>query len=396
MATFEAGSLLHRYQAGEHEAVWADMVALGAEVRDAPYVADAWAVARETMRRARHNVELIIRRLDEIAYRFWDGKQAGPLGPPGKVTFGGTLIDALPVEARLTAMFEEARKVPLAQVTPAMVKQLHTTYQMAMFPWLDRTLLLTKDQRFPLDAEVTALFEQAKRTPTQLTSAILEQLHISHRKALDQAINYWKGKGEEPPAMRDKRAAEERRKKEAEVSDHLADKRVFSPPAKKAVALARKMEKKGILLPLSLRAWMEEVGSVNLAGAHPRLCFWADENFPGVYADPLMVVPDGFEMEGWYEQRDVGEEQGPLDTVLGWDAKAKARLIIDNEQLDHGYTVTLPDPAADAALKGEPHETTFVSYLRLAFRWGGFPGWERQEKRPEAELAFLTDGLLPI
>ena len=37
-----------------------------------------------------------------------------------------------------------------------------------------------------------------------------------------------------------------------------------------------------------------------------------------------------------------------------------------------------------------------VDYLRIAFRWGGFPGWEGQQKRPEQELKFLTDGLLPI
>src|SRR6266851_115229 len=84
------------------------------------------------------------------------------------------------------------------------------------------------------------------------------------------------------------------------------------------------------------------------------------------------------------------------DAVLGWDGKAKARLAVADEQLDYGYSVALPDAAADAALKGAPHDTAFVDYLRLAFRWGGFPGWAQGKDPPQKELAFLTDGLLPI
>ena len=64
MATF-----LQRYQAGEYIAVWEELVALQDKVRDRRYKADALAVATETMRPARHNVEILIRRLDEMGYR---------------------------------------------------------------------------------------------------------------------------------------------------------------------------------------------------------------------------------------------------------------------------------------------------------------------------------------
>lgn len=130
----EPGTLLRRYEAGEHERVWADMMALGAGVREAPYFEDAWAVTRETMRRARHNVELIIQRLDAIGYQFWEGKQGKPVGPPRKLTFGGKVIEASPLEALLAAMFEEARKLPPAQITPVMLDQLRNIYQLVMFP----------------------------------------------------------------------------------------------------------------------------------------------------------------------------------------------------------------------------------------------------------------------
>jgi hypothetical protein len=38
----------------------------------------------------------------------------------------------------------------------------------------------------------------------------------------------------------------------------------------------------------------------------------------------------------------------------------------------------------------------FVPYLRESFRWGGFRGWARLEKRPDEDLAFLIQGLPPI
>ena len=50
--------------------MWADLVALGAAVREEPLYSDAWAVACETMRRVRKNIELLIPRLDALDYRF--------------------------------------------------------------------------------------------------------------------------------------------------------------------------------------------------------------------------------------------------------------------------------------------------------------------------------------
>jgi hypothetical protein len=332
-----SGSFLRRYQAGEHEAVWAEMTALGAAVRQAPHFDDCWAVACETMRRARHNVELIIRRLDQIGYQFWNGEQ-GTLGPQTlKMWCGGQTIEFPSPEAAA----ENALNVDLARIP---------------------------------DTGMRRHVEQVQQRLASLLGPFMEQKRLSEERK------------------------SERLKKQASVTDHLRDESVFSPPEKKEIAFIRKLEKKGMLLPLSLRAWVEEVGDVNLSGAHQTLSFWADANFPGIYADPLMVSMDHFmfEIEGWIEERDAGGDPGIIGPVLGWDAEAKARLAVENEQLDYGYTIELPNGAADARLDGAPNRTTFVDYLRIAFRWGGFPGWERQAKRPEKELKFLTEGLAPI
>ena len=66
-------SYLERYLAGDHEQVWAELVALGAAVRDEPLYPDALAVARETMRRVRWNIETLVPRLRDVGYEFGYG-----------------------------------------------------------------------------------------------------------------------------------------------------------------------------------------------------------------------------------------------------------------------------------------------------------------------------------
>jgi hypothetical protein len=61
---------LERYREGETEAVWAEMLELGGEIRSAPTYEHARAVAEETMRRVRASVELLIVRLRAAGYEF--------------------------------------------------------------------------------------------------------------------------------------------------------------------------------------------------------------------------------------------------------------------------------------------------------------------------------------
>jgi hypothetical protein len=65
-----ANLLLARYLSGESASVWRDLTALGPAARMELYYADAVAVASETMKRARHNVELIVPRLETLGYEF--------------------------------------------------------------------------------------------------------------------------------------------------------------------------------------------------------------------------------------------------------------------------------------------------------------------------------------
>ena len=60
------------------------------------------------------------------------------------------------------------------------------------------------------------------------------------------------------------------------------------------------------------------------------------------------------------------------------------------------YSIILPCKAFDAPLLLERHHTTFINYLRLCFRWGGFPGLELDNQLKPSELASLIKDLQPF
>ena len=146
----------------------------------------------------------------------------------------------------------------------------------------------------------------------------------------------------------------------------------------------KRLERDAGELPISLRAWYEIVGSVTLLGKHPVLS-------PGdatLLPDPLVVVPLSQVVRAWDDSPpDVGTEEQPFAADLAPDAVSKA----------HGggrsYSIVLPAVGMDALLRNERHGLPFADYLRLALRWGGFPGFEAATQRP-GEIDFLTEGLL--
>jgi len=60
------------------------------------------------------------------------------------------------------------------------------------------------------------------------------------------------------------------------------------------------------------------------------------------------------------------------------------------------YVVTLPSATLDAVIENEPHGLDFVDYLRLAFEWGGFPGYADTPGKAPAPIYRLKERLLPI
>jgi hypothetical protein len=125
-------TLLERYRRGECEAVWNALHGLGGRVRNPDLIEDATAVARETVDRAKRNLESIANRLVTLGYRFDDppAKRGGIVRDPPEhiserlVAFERELGGPLPLI--LTAWFEQIGSVSLVGSHPVLCPQAAT------------------------------------------------------------------------------------------------------------------------------------------------------------------------------------------------------------------------------------------------------------------------------
>ena len=113
---------LERYMAGEHRQVWADLVAVGPDVRREPHADAAQAVAAETMQRVKANIQTIVQRLTAMNYQF-SRKFRGPLIPPAagirqQIADLEKAGGALPLSLRV--FYEIVGEVNLIGVHPAL------------------------------------------------------------------------------------------------------------------------------------------------------------------------------------------------------------------------------------------------------------------------------------
>lgn len=161
--------------------------------------------------------------------------------------------------------------------------------------------------------------------------------------------------------------------------DQSARAHVLPGPA--AAQDVARFEKEFGTLPLSLRAFHEVVGEVNLTGRHPTI----DPPNNPTAPDPLLVY--GLD-EGIVEFDEEDEDAKPSAVTIAPDDLHKA-----NTSGGDAYEMAIPDLRADGELLNERHQLFFVDYLRLAFQFGGFPGYEGQAQVP-AELRSLGAGLL--
>src|SRR5262245_66421957 len=90
-------------------------------------------------------------------------------------------------------------------------------------------------------------------------------------------------------------------------------------------------------------------------------------------------------------QLDGSDEDGSTGIAIAPDDLHKA-----NTSGGDPYEIAVPDERADGEVQNERHRVLFVEYLRLCFEFGGFPGYEGQDRNLPAELATLRSGLIPF
>jgi len=156
-----------------------------------------------------------------------------------------------------------------------------------------------------------------------------------------------------------------------------------------AAILIKRVVRSAGEIPLSLRAWHATIGGVNLVGNHPELAP------PGVECDPLFVAPFRFVLDlclAWAEEYVDEEDPPPFRMPISPHRSAKA----GGDGSAPLCGVTLPNRGADAVLENEGHGLHFVDYLRLAFEWGGVPGYADMPMKAPKLIAWLKEGLLPL
>jgi hypothetical protein len=310
-----------------------------------PLFADALAVARETMRRVRHNVEALIPRLIAAGYQFGYG-WVQPY-----------------VRERLIRPYHVAYPGRFGElVEPSIPEHFAFGY------------------RFIYEE----MQELARSQPPLFTPANDREERIAHIERNLAAAR-----------PHDTRLHDLLRTELAELR--------AKPTAQDLVA---ELEAMLGTLPLSVRAWYELVGGVNLVGDHPS---WREllPEVPGVYPtdeydylnpmsllDPLVIHPLDEARLGRLRSEVAANqpsEQARHHLNLAPDGRWK---YLDNGGGRGAITIVLPTPAMDVPTCAQGQ--TFVGYVRECFRWGGFPGWSKLEKRPEKDLTFLREGMLAI
>jgi hypothetical protein len=340
-------SFLERYERGEYEQVWEELLALGAAVREEPLYADALAVARETMRRARHNIEVLIPRLVRVGYQFGYG-WVQPfvrerLLHPYRANYNpatGAYAHGVVVEPSLSGRFTPERRLAFEE------QQEQAQEQPPLFlPATDR------EERIARLEQMIAQVPDAGASPAPL---------VAHWRSLQAELR------EQPDAHE----------------------------------LVSELEAVVGTLPLSIRAWYEVVGGINFVGDHPG---WrallpesatdypmnADDYLNSMHVlDPLFVFPLDEARIAHYRKWAKPQPAGNSLTL----AEDQYGKYLDGTK--YYYAVRVPTAAVDAVFSH--YGQTFTSYLRDCFRWGGFPGWAKLEQRPEQDLASLTRELLPL
>jgi hypothetical protein len=153
-------------------------------------------------------------------------------------------------------------------------------------------------------------------------------------------------------------------------------------------------------IPPSLLAFWTEVGGVdwiwnyNLPEAAPHL----GVDLYMVEMDPLSISdPDeaAWVLEDWKEALNEADPDlvEPFNLILAPDVYHKADISGGPP-----YEIGLPFLGADPVLGNERHCLPFVDYLRLCFRWAGFPGLEQYAEREDVQrfVAKFGAGLEPF
>lgn len=311
--------LFDRYLAGEYEAVYDELVALGEGVRDPAVYEDACAVAAAMMARVRQNVEMLVECLRALEYRFELEQESQPYQAPNA-----------------SDILENIRK----QVPSS------------------------------LDLPIPDVFWQ-----------LMQKQFEEVQKRSESALSELKSNlGQQ-----------------AQQDDPQVKTEVYSPPNQERSAALMRIEERFGPMPITLRAWFDVVGEVDLVGDHPKLAQYFDHSDTGgPQSDPLVVYFDPLNEDIYLDMIADDPEYAEEGFILEISPDACHKSNYSGGS-PNGFA--LPQSGFDGTISSDDEwdGMPFIVYLRHCFAWGGFPGLAHDLKAAKAaseELAALRKDLL--
>jgi hypothetical protein len=169
------------------------------------------------------------------------------------------------------------------------------------------------------------------------------------------------------------------------------------PPEDDIPGCVEELARRGVHVPVALQAWLMEVGCVDFTGTHPA---WPRTGYSGLcddgsqkepwYTDPLVISFGARSFLDCLQSGDYDHE-GPCWLEIAPDDIHKANV-------SGGAPVAMDaaSPHFDTPLIGQHGSYTLLSYLRWAFAWGGFPGFDFIPDPPHDMIRELSEGLTQL
>jgi hypothetical protein len=380
---------LQRYLNGEREQVWNELIALGDQVREEPIYSDAKAVARETMTRARKNIELLYERLRAVGYQFdADAKpsEENPLqnllGSLDTQRKNDPLINSIfgSIFNNMQNAFSQLEHLSLSQPSSPPIE-----YKPYMPPMPDITQKLDE-----FEAKVGNL-PLSLRAWCELVGQVD---FIGEHPGLAEKSS--SGSGDIPafdirgmmrqmlasnPHLMDMMSTDE-----TEFETHLKNYYTAAPfPISSMTGILQMLKEEAPLagqLPVPVYQ--------QCLVADP-LCFVFD-----ISADETLETLADEDYRAWVLDvlNDTSDEEIDEDAYLPYILTVSPDSLHKADYSGDTYDIRLPNAAADLKIEGT--DLYFVAYLRESFKWGGFPGLADFSDYDKELVASLAEGLQPI
>jgi hypothetical protein len=160
----------------------------------------------------------------------------------------------------------------------------------------------------------------------------------------------------------------------------------------------------GAPVPPTLLAFWKIVGGINFVWDYLTYCEPAEPvpdlgvALPMAEMDPLSVDPPSafnFEFKQWQIHEDNGSfriDLAPDFLLHKTNVSSRTPFVINPS------AILVPVEAADPVFVDKRHALPFLDYLRLAFKWAGFPGLEDYAERPDVQrfVEKFGQGLQPF